>query len=63
MGGDVSATLHRLVGERAWHVCEYCLVHEQDLYHGCEVDHIRMLSESGRYPSVEALALLRENGG
>jgi len=149
MGGDVSATLHRWVGERAWHVCEYCLVHEQDLYHGCEVDHIRsvkhgglavaenlawaclhcnrhkgtdlgsvnprtgalvrlynprtdrwkdhfywragrieslteigeatvrlldfnhpervafrkLLSESGRYPSVEALALLRENGG
>ena len=39
--------LRRRVAERAWHVCEYCLVHEDDVYHGCEVDHIRSLKHEG----------------
>lgn len=55
MGSEVSAALYRLVGERAWHVCEYCLVHEQDIYHGCEVDHIRSVKHGG-LPVAENLA-------
>jgi hypothetical protein len=36
----VSTELRRLVAGRAGHVCEYCLVHEADMFFGCEVDHI-----------------------
>jgi hypothetical protein len=32
-GGSVSVV-------RAWHVCEHCLVHEDDTFWGCQVDHI-----------------------
>jgi hypothetical protein len=28
------------VAVRADHLCEYCLVHEDDMYFGCQVDHI-----------------------
>lgn len=48
MASEVHEALRRLVAERAWHVCEYCLVHEQDVYHGCEVDHIRSAKHGGR---------------
>jgi hypothetical protein len=51
MSSDLSAALRRLVAERAYGVCECCLVHEPDVYHGCEV---------GRYLTVEALAQIRE---
>jgi hypothetical protein len=47
MGEDIGAPLRRLVAERACHLCEYCLVHEDDLYHGCEVDHIISLKHGG----------------
>lgn len=47
MSSDVSAALRRLVAERAYGVCEYCLVHELDLYHGCEVDHVISLKHGG----------------
>ena len=47
MGSDVHEVLRQLVTERAYHVCEYCLVHEEDVYHGCEVDHIRSLKHGG----------------
>ena len=36
----VAAELRRLVAERAKHLCEYCLIHEEDTYLGCQVDHI-----------------------
>jgi hypothetical protein len=36
----VSAELRRLVIARADHLCEYCLIHEDDTFFGCEVDHI-----------------------
>jgi len=29
-----------LVVARADHLCEYCLIHEEDTFFGCEVDHI-----------------------
>lgn len=47
MASEVNEALRRLVAERAWHLCEYCLVHEQDVYHGCEVDHIRSVKHGG----------------
>ena len=47
MGAEISEPLRRLVRERAFRVCEYCLVHEEDLYHGCEVDHIRSAKHGG----------------
>ena len=29
------------------YACEYCLVHENDSYHGCEVDHVISLKHGG----------------
>ena len=40
MGSYISAGLRRFVAERADHLCEYCLVHEEDRGFGCHVDHI-----------------------
>lgn len=36
----ISVELRRLVITRADRLCEYCLLHEDDAYFGCEVDHI-----------------------
>jgi hypothetical protein len=47
MSNDISAALRQLVAERAYHVCEYCLVHEADVYHGCEVDHVISVKHGG----------------
>ena len=40
MPSDVSERLRREIADRAYHVCEYCLVHEDDTFWGCQVDHI-----------------------
>lgn len=40
MTSYVAAELRRLVETRANRVCEYCLIHEDDTYLGCQVDHI-----------------------
>ena len=40
MSRAVSERLRRLVADRAYHVCEYCLIHEDDAFWGCEVDHV-----------------------
>src|SRR5947207_2189508 len=47
MASEVPQALRALVVERAYHVCEYCLVHELDAYHGCEVDHVRSIKHEG----------------
>jgi hypothetical protein len=47
MSSDLSEALRRLVAERADHLCEYCLVHEADVYHGCEVDHVVSVKHGG----------------
>ena len=39
--------LRRLIAERANHLCEYCLVHQEDTYFGCEVDHVISIKHSG----------------
>ena len=40
MASDVTDRQRRQAAERAYHVCEYCLVHEEDTFWGCQVDHI-----------------------
>src|SRR6266446_7202166 len=40
MSKEVSERSRRLAAERAYHVCEYCLIHEEDTFWGCQVDHI-----------------------
>ena len=40
MTSYVGADLRRLVETRADHLCEYCLISEDDTYLGCQVDHI-----------------------
>jgi hypothetical protein len=48
MASDVTAEQRRAVASRAYHVCEYCLVHEDDNYFACEVDHIISIKHGGR---------------
>lgn len=36
----VSAELRRRISERADRLCEYCLVHEDETFFGCQVDHV-----------------------
>ncbi len=40
MSAAISERLRREVADRAYHVCEYCLIHEEDTFWGCQVDHI-----------------------
>ena len=47
MSRHVSEELRRLVTDRADHICEYCLIHEDDTFFGCEVDHVISLKHSG----------------
>ncbi len=47
MGRTVSAALRRLVAERANFLCEYCLIHEEDTFFGCQVDHIISIKHGG----------------
>ncbi len=35
------------MADRAYHLREYCLVHEDDVYHGCEVDHVLSAKHGG----------------
>jgi hypothetical protein len=43
----VSAELRRLVAKRAEQRCEYCLIHEDDTFFGCEVDHVVSVKHGG----------------
>jgi hypothetical protein len=40
MTSYVRVDLRRLVEARANRLCEYCLIHEDDTYFGCQVEHI-----------------------
>jgi hypothetical protein len=40
MSSSISEHLRQAVAHRADHLCEYCLIHEDDTFFGCEVDHI-----------------------
>ena len=43
----ISRSLRLLVATRADRLCEYCLIHEDDTFFGCEVDHIISLKHGG----------------
>ena len=47
MSSYVSEELRRFVANRAERLCEYCLIHEDDTFFGCEIDHIISLKHSG----------------
>ena len=44
----IPTELRLLVAERADYVCEYCLIHEDDTFVGCQVDHIISLKHGGQ---------------
>lgn len=48
MRTEVSEAQRRQVAARADWLCEYCLVHEREVYHGCEVDHIVSAKHGGQ---------------
>ncbi len=47
MENYVTEELRQRVAARAEHLCEYCLIHEDDTYFGCEVDHIVSVKHGG----------------
>lgn len=47
MSVHVPAALRREVAQRAGHACEYCRVHENDTFFGCEIEHIISLKHGG----------------
>ena len=52
MSSYVPAHLRRLVSSRAEELCEYCLIHEDDTFLGCQIEHI--ISEKHGGQTVEA---------
>ncbi len=40
MSKEVSERLRRLVADRAYHFCESCLIHQDDTFMSCQLDHI-----------------------
>jgi hypothetical protein len=40
MSGYVPVKLRRFVVRRASGLCEYCLVHEDDTFFGCQIEHV-----------------------
>ncbi|HEX5443706.1 MAG TPA: HNH endonuclease signature motif containing protein, partial [Pirellulales bacterium] len=55
MTSYVSAELRRLVTARASGVCEYCLIHEDDTWLGCQIDHV-ISEKHGGLTSADNLA-------
>ena len=43
----ISDSVRKLVTQRAENRCEYCLIHEDDTYIGCEIDHIISIKHNG----------------
>ena len=56
MSSYVPAQLRRLVAERARHICEYCLIAEEDTFLGGQVEHI-IAAKHGGATVEENLAL------
>jgi len=56
MASPINAELRRLVERRAERICEYCLIHADDVYVGCHVDHI-ISEKHGGETQAENLAL------
>jgi hypothetical protein len=56
MSGYVPVHLRRLVAERAEGLCEYCLIHRDDTFFGCEIEHV-VSEKHGGLTTPENLAL------
>lgn len=56
MTSYVGIELRRFVESRASYFCEYCLIHSQDTYLGCQVDHI-IAEKHGGATEADNLAL------
>lgn len=54
MASEAGEMLRRQVAERAYRLCEYCLIHEEDTFWGCQIDHIISRKHGG---STEAANL------
>ena len=52
----ISAELRRQVINRAENICEYCLIHEDDTFFGCHVDHV-ISEKHGGLTTANNLAL------
>ena len=48
MKNKVNPSLRKQVAERAYHVCEYCLIHEDDVFWGFETDHVISRKHDGK---------------
>jgi hypothetical protein len=51
----IPAEMRREVTLRARHLCEYCLIHADDTYWGCQIDHI-ISEKHGGATTVDNLA-------
>jgi hypothetical protein len=47
MSHYISDSLRSLVAKRAQHVCEYCLISEEDTFHTFHIDHIISIKHGG----------------
>ncbi len=56
MSSYVPAPLRRLVFTRAEGLCEYCLIHQNHTFFGCEIEHI-LAEKHGGQTAAENLAL------
>lgn len=52
----INADLRRQVIKRAANICEYCLIHEDDTFFGCHIDHI-ISEKHGGVTHADNLAL------
>lgn len=52
----IGAELRRQVISRATNICEYCCIHEDDTFFGCQIDHI-ISEKHGGSTTFENLAL------
>jgi hypothetical protein len=47
MSSHINPELRRLVAARAFDRCEYCLIHREDAFAGCEFDHVISVKHGG----------------
>ena len=47
MRRKIPSRLRSEVARRAGYRCEYCLIHEEDTFYGCQVEHIISLKHGG----------------
>ena len=55
MGNDITEELRNEVARRAHHLCEYCLIHEDDIAFRPHIDHI-VSRKHGGLSDIESLA-------